>query len=552
MAKKKTAEQKAADKLYLKRKAIFERVQIIIYLSVLFFTGLCLAVLKRPTVSQIEKRELAKCPELSAESYFSGEFASEFTKYFSDTVPFREQLVELSSTLKKLGGISSPTFYGNVSVVADDNGNAVTEMPVVTSQTELIIQNGTESVTEASQNDNITPEVTTAPEETTVTAPPETTETAATTEEEEFHGNIAEFSNNGIIVDGVKMYGDNAGVMLFGGNKTAGTRYANIISQYKLALGDDVNVYNMVVPTSVEFYLPKKFNKYSSSEKDAIDHIYSSYTADVIPVDAYSEIAAHTDEYIYLRTDHHWSQRGAYYGYSALTKAMGETPPNIDTDYTVKTKEGFVGSLYSYTNDATLKNSPETFTYYMPKTEYTAYYYAYDTLASKGAGSLFYELAEGSNCYGMFVGGDAVHSKTVTKNNTGRKICVFKESYGNALIPFLVDSFDEIYVIDIRYFGRNAVSYIKENGITDVLFVNNIFAANTDKLIAGIENLYNNPYGTLDAEKIAKVEQYLGITSAPESEPAVTDVTAEADEPAVTAIPTDEAIVTAVPERKEE
>lgn len=548
MAKKKTAEQKAADKLYSKRKAIFERVQIIIYLSVLFFTGLCLAVLKRPTVSQIEKRELAKCPELSAQSYFSGKFADDFTKYFSDTVPFREQLVALSATFKKLGGISSPTFYGNVGVVADDNGSAVTDMPVVTSETELIIQNGTEAVTEASQNDNITvadTNVTEVPEETAVTVPPETTETTTvTTEEEEFNGNIAEFANNGIIVDGVKMYGDNAGVMLFGGNKTAGTRYANIISQYKLALGDDVNVYNMVVPTSVEFYLPKKFNRYSSSEKDAIDHIYGSYTADVIPVDAYSEIAAHTDEYIYLRTDHHWSQRGAYYGYSALVKAMGETPPSIDSDYTVKTKEGFVGSLYSYTNDATLKNSPEIFTYYMPKTEYTTYYYAYDTLASKGASSLFYELAEGSNCYGMFVGGDAIHSKTVTKNNTGRKICVFKESYGNALIPFLVDSFDEIYVIDIRYFGRNAVSYIKENGITDVLFINNIFAANTDKLIAGIEALYNNPYGTLDTERIAKVEQYLGITSAPSSEPAVTEAPAAAS--------VSETTVTTAPERKEE
>ena len=110
---------------------------------------------------------------------------------------------------------------------------------------------------------------------------------------------------------------------------------------------------------------------------------------------------------------------------------------------------------------------------------------------------------------------------------TGRKICVFKESYGNAFVPFLADSFDEIYVIDIRYFGRNAVEYIKENGITDVLFLNNAFAANTNSLIDGIEKLYNNPYGTLDAMPE-------GMT---ETSPAETSAPAETQAPEETAVP---------------
>ena len=96
----------------------------------------------------------------------------------------------------------------------------------------------------------------------------------------------------------------------------------------------------------------------------------------------------------------------------------------------------------------------------------------------------------------MFMGGDKVHTKITTNLETGRKIAVFKESYGNAFIPFLTDNFDEIYVIDIRYFGRNAVEYIKEQGITDVLFLDNIFAADTDSLINGIEGLLYNNHGT--------------------------------------------------------
>lgn len=502
-----------AEKVYKSRHAVFERVTIIIFIAVLFFTGMCLVFLKRPDFSESEKRELAKKPALTVKSYFDGTFASEFTAYFSDTVPFREKIVELSAKFNNAKGISAPKFYGNVNVVADEEGKLIGEETDAVTVTEPAV---TEPVPDGSAAEG---DVTTAPAETTA---PETTVSEEETEEEEEVENIADFANNGIVVDGVKMYGDNAGVMLFGGNKKMGTRYAELISRYKEAMGSDVNVYNIVVPTSVEFYLPKKFQKYSSSEKDAIDHIYSSYTADVIPVDAYDEIAAHTDEYIYLRTDHHWSHRGAYYAYAALVKAMGETPKDIDKDYEVREIDGYVGSLYGYTNDPILKNSPELFTYYKPKSSYKTYYYDYDTLKPKGEGTLFYDNVSANYAYGVFIGSDAIHTKIVTENNTGRKVCVFKESYGNAFVPYLVDSFDEIYVIDIRYFGMNAVEYMKQQGITDVIFINNAFAANTGSLIEGIENLYNYPYGTLTADEIPAVEAYrsTSVTQAAETEAA--------------------------------
>ncbi|MBQ5418287.1 MAG: hypothetical protein IIU25_04655, partial [Oscillospiraceae bacterium] len=59
----------------------------------------------------------------------------------------------------------------------------------------------------------------------------------------------------------------------------------------------------------------------------------------------------------------------------------------------------------------------------------------------------------------------------------------------NAFAPYLVNNFDEIYIIDIRYFAKNAVTYLKENGVTDVLFLDNIFAANTEKLVNDIDEL---------------------------------------------------------------
>lgn len=471
-----------AAKAYKKNVKLYNKISIAVILGVIALTAVLLAVLPRPKTSELEKRELAPMPEFSAKALFSGEYFSGIAEHFSDTVPFREQLVVLNSRMKKAMGISSPTFYGTVDIVADDEGNSLEETPVQTepAQTEPVPQQTDVAVSEKTEeNDSAVTET---------SAVSETTESETT--------GIADFSNNGIVVDGVKMYGEDAGVMLFGGNKKQGARYAEIINKYKASLGN-VNVYNMVVPTSVEFYLPKKYSKYSSSEKESIDYIYSCLSPDVTPIDAYSKLAEHTDEYIYLRTDHHWSPLGAYYAYTAFCEALGMEYHPI-TDYTEKVKDGFVGSLYGYTNDITLANAPEQFHYFLPPdVTYSVQTYYYDTLAPKNGGALFHEYVEGANCYGMFLGADAIHTKITTSTKNGRKIVVFKESYGNAFVPFLVNNFEEIYVIDIRYFGTNAVDYIKKIGATDVLFIDNCFAANTSSLIKHIEDLYSSPTGSV-------------------------------------------------------
>ena len=471
-----------AAKAYKKNVKLYNKISIAVILGVIALTAVLLAVLPRPKTSELEKRELAPMPEFSAKALFSGEYFSGIAEHFSDTVPFREQLVVLNSRMKKAMGISSPTFYGTVDIVADDEGNSLEETPVQTesAQTEPVPQQTDVAVSEKTEeNDSAVTET---------SAVSETTESETT--------GIADFSNNGIVVDGVKMYGEDAGVMLFGGNKKQGARYAEIINKYKASLGN-VNVYNMVVPTSVEFYLPKKYSKYSSSEKESIDYIYSCLSPDVTPIDAYSKLAEHTDEYIYLRTDHHWSPLGAYYAYTAFCEALGMEYHPI-TDYTEKVKDGFVGSLYGYTNDITLANAPEQFHYFLPPdVTYSVRTYYYDTLAPKSGGALFHEYVEGANCYGMFLGADAIHTKITTSTKNGRKIVVFKESYGNAFVPFLVNNFEEIYVIDIRYFGTNAVDYIKKIGATDVLFIDNCFAANTSSLIKHIEDLYSSPTGSV-------------------------------------------------------
>lgn len=531
-----------------KKSNKFAVISSAVFIGFISAVGIYFILGERPAVSESEKRELETMPVLTAESYFSGEYTAKLDRWYTDTVPYRDTLMELSSFIESCFGITSPQFYGDVAVIdetdeddyedyeyvlpeftgitsdtaAEEITEAITEASSVTAAESVSETSPVSEITEVSEAVTSVPQSTvttdisesavtvtseTIPE--TVTSVPETDISASeassvtTASEGEFNGNINEFLNNGILVDGVDMYGEKAGVMLFGGNKKQGTRYAGIINAYKEALGEDVNVYNMVVPTSVEFYLPQKYQKYSGSEKEAIEHIYSKLSEDVISVDAYSEIAAHSDEYLYFRTDHHWTARGAYYAYVAFCNAIGQQAPSLD-EYEQVTKEGYVGSLYGYTGDITLKNNPDTFTYFLPPAVYSGERLNYNTLVSQGGWRVFHEYASGVNMYGTFLGGDNVHLKITSDAGTGRSIVVFKESYGNAFIPYLVNSFDTVYVIDIRYFGKNAVEYIKSIGATDVLFLNNAFAANTSQLIGNIELLYTSPTGVTGAVKAKK------------------------------------------------
>ncbi|MDR0991922.1 MAG: hypothetical protein LBL87_03375 [Ruminococcus sp.] len=433
-------------------------------LTLIVCVSLLLFLMPRPDESKTENRKLEPFPVLTFASYIDGSFCVNLTKWFADTVPFRDRIVELSGQIKEFEGIrrDNVKFHGDVNIVATE------EVHYITRET-----------------------VTTAPPDFAEETAGATVVTPAEVLPEETGAQTMEFDNNGIVTVGDRSF------MLFGGNRIQGKYYADVLNAYKLALGENVNVYAMVVPTAVEFYLPEEYGDYSNSQKDQIDYIYANLSG-VTPVDAYSKLAEHTDEAIYLKTDHHWSQLGAYYASTAFAEALGETPQPL-SDYEAVTRTGYVGSLYGYTNDAKIMNSPEDFVYYRQPLPYKTYFYNYDTLQSRGQGQLIYEDAKIENSYGMFIGADAIHTKIVTENKNGKRLCVFKESFGNAVIPELIPYFEEIYVIDIRFFGMSAIDYMKQQNITDVLFINNIFAANTYSLINGINLLRTEAVGITEA-----------------------------------------------------
>jgi hypothetical protein len=268
----------------------------------------------------------------------------------------------------------------------------------------------------------------------------------------------------------------------FGGSVTMGHAYADAVNKYKSMFGRNVNVYCMVIPTAAEYYCPNEARQYTQCEFSAINSIYAHLSDSVKAVDVYSILGKHANENIYLRTDHHWGALGAYYAAQEFAQ-VAEVPFRSIENYDSMTIRNFVGTMHNFSRDNAVKRAAEDFIYYVPRdVEYTTTYTEYRLNSKRQAigernpkqGPFFRSYPDGSPvAYCTFIGGDTNTTKVKTSTKNGRRLLILKDSFGNALPGYLFYSFEEINIVDYRYFLQNIVTYVNENNITDILFANN-------------------------------------------------------------------------------
>lgn len=301
---------------------------------------------------------------------------------------------------------------------------------------------------------------------------------------------IEDDGTNGYLNYGTYIW-HNTAFEIFGSSEDKAKTYAEAINGYKKALGDDVTVYDMVIPNHTEMGLPQRIRDAetsATSQAENIGQIYSFLDKTVKPINVYNALAEHNDEYIYFRTDHHWSGLGAYYAYTAFAQTTGQDVLDLST-CTEQQIEGFTGS-FSTTNSGLESDTVSywEFPYEVSMditsngttTTYDGPYYPYST--------------GGANTYGVFIVGDnelAVLHSSSEKADEDKKIAVVKESYGNAFVPYLTYNYSEVHVIDFRYYNGNLADYCAENGIKEVLFSNGVMSANTQMQIDSMDTLFN-------------------------------------------------------------
>lgn len=273
-------------------------------------------------------------------------------------------------------------------------------------------------------------------------------------------------------------------------------RYGETVSKISTAL-EDVQTYSVLVPNASEFYIPASHRLEENSQKNMIDYAYANMDDGVKQTDAYAVLAEHTQEEIYFRTDHHWTQLGAYYAYTAFCEAKGIAPVSL-SEYERKSMGEFVGSMYGFLNGypqrEILKEEPDEFFYYVGKQTIQTRYYDDGRLSWAGKVELYNEVSSIYNKYLCFLGGD--HPVTVIETDAEGPVCLLiKESYGNAFAPWLTAHYSKIICIDPREFNRDGmpsldlVSFAKQQGVEDCIILNYPIMLNNNAYVAWLGRL---------------------------------------------------------------
>ena len=429
-------------------------------LLVMLGVGLVSTFDKDPTFSVSENRALKGFPKITFSSLLDGSFTTQFREYFADTFPGREGLMEKNKSLN--------AFYYFSGLSGEDDTQLVINFDSNAAQHGQSLKDPDATQPSGSEPTEDQPNV------------PKPTEPAAPAEQ----------------LGSVIFVGDRAMDVPYG-NTDKIKRYAQAVNAIADLLGDDVQTFSMPVPNSAEFYAGSNWNTGVYSQKNMFNTLKENLDSNVTYVDAYSVLAQHTDEYIYFRTDHHWTHQGAYYAYTALCKAAGFTP-KLKSEFQSGQWDNFVGSMYTYIanypQSSILKENPDTVYYWKPIADCTTYYYNNTDLTNGTImGTICVVREEVENKYLTFMGGD--HPVTVVTTDTeGPCILVIKESYGNALISWLTSHYSKIILIDPReYFDvQNDIdlkAFAEAQGVDQCLIINYPMMLNSDGYISHLERL---------------------------------------------------------------
>lgn len=238
----------------------------------------------------------------------------------------------------------------------------------------------------------------------------------------------------------------------------------NISAINKLVESNDIPVYFSLIPGAVSIWEEKlPVNAQNDNQKEVIDSLYSKVECKT--VDNYSTLMNHKDEYIFYKTDHHWTTLGAYYGYTALADVLEFKAKPIEEYKREVVSEEFFGTVYSSSGVRWVE--PDSIEKYVSEDGKTVQKIVGTEVSS---GKFYdYEKLEVKDKYAFFFGGNTALLKISSTNNKERSLLVIRDSYSDSQIPFLTEHFSEIYMMDLRYYKLGVSRFLEEHEIDTIL-----------------------------------------------------------------------------------
>ncbi len=221
-----------------------------------------------------------------------------------------------------------------------------------------------------------------------------------------------------------------------------------------------------LVPTSAALYdgeLPSGVR--SDDQREAIRYVYSrTKTANC---DLLSTLEQHSGEYVYYRTDHHWTSLGARWGYEALAETMGFSPR---ADYRQRVvSEDFLGTAYSASGFFWIRPDRIETLADVPSDTVTLERFENDV---PEPGEVYAgEMLGTKDKYRFFLGGNTPRAVIRTGEKALPSLLIIRDSFADSMVPFLLKDFSSIHLLDLRYYREPVSEYIKANDIDAVLLL---------------------------------------------------------------------------------
>ena len=251
----------------------------------------------------------------------------------------------------------------------------------------------------------------------------------------------------------------------------------------------------LLVPTSglvMQEKLPKNARLFDQAKYiDQVQKAMKDYNF----VDVRDTLMDHNEEYIYYKTDHHWTSAGACLAYEVWSEHTGGEAEKKDELAENVVSDKFRGSLYSKILDADSAYD-EIWTYGLQKDDAFGSKDCTVTIDEKQQLDSIYddEKLQEKDKYAYFLGGNYgqvhIQNQKAASKAKGKNILIIKDSFANSFVPFATQDYENIYMVDLRYYNGDMKSYLQEHNITDVLVLYNIsnFISdrNLHKLTGGI------------------------------------------------------------------
>ena len=224
----------------------------------------------------------------------------------------------------------------------------------------------------------------------------------------------------------------------------------------------NMNVYFSIIPDKTYFAENKMDSEYKKIENSTVEKLNSEIS--------YFDISKSLNLDDYYKTDMHWKQEN-------LEKVVNiiQNELKLESDEKIKYEEKSLGDFYGTYYDEIENNvSPDELVYLSNDVLENCKVYNEETKLEEPIYNLN-RVEKTGNKYDLFLSGASSIQKIINENvDNGRKLILFRDSFGSSIAPIIAEQYEEILLIDLRYINYSILSdYIdfSEYANQDVLFL---------------------------------------------------------------------------------